>query len=147
MKMKLWGLQRWILTFNLPRKVLQIYSDIWLPDLDDSEKCDSSLFNIRLNCNQKNAVIFSQLSFSSNNCSVQYLLHYLYRYFIKFFIDLLIQNRQKFSRLNRIQRNVKFMIKGTFEIQDDSHKLKIHSDFETTCVKERIVPRFPLKSS
>lgn len=147
MKMKLWGLQRWILTFNLPRKVLQIYSDIWLPDLDDSEKCDSSLFNIRLNCNQKNTVIFSQLPFSPNNCSIQYLLHYLYRYFIKFFIDLLIQNRQKFSWLNRIQRNVKFMIKGTFEIQDDSHKLKIHSDFETTCVKERIVPRFPLKSS
>ena len=32
----------------LPRKVLQMYSDIWLPDLD-SEKWLSSLFNIRLN--------------------------------------------------------------------------------------------------
>lgn len=143
MKMKLRALQRCVLTFNLPRKVLQIYSDIWLPDLDDSEKCDSSLFNIRLNCNQKNILIFSRLPFLPDNCSMQYLLHYLYidlyyiyRYFIKFFIDLLIQNRRKFSWLDRIQRNVKFMIKGTFEIQDDSHKLKIHSNFVITCVKE-----------
>lgn len=136
MKMKLRGLQRWILTFNLPRKVLQIYSDIWLPDLDDSEKCDSSLFNIRLNCNQKNIVIFSQLTFLPNNCSMQYLLHYLYRHFIKFFIDLLIQKCHEFSWLNRIQRNVKFMTKGTFEIQGDSHELKIHGNFVTTRVKE-----------
>lgn len=136
MKMKSRASQRCILTFNLPRKVLQIYSDIWLPDLDDSEKCDSSLFNIRLNCNQKNILIFSRLPFLPNNSSMQYLLHYLYSYFIKFFIDLLIQNRRKFSWLNRIQRNVKFMIKGTFEIQDDSHKLNIHSNFVTTCVKE-----------
>ena len=33
---------------NSPRKVLQIYSEIWLPDLD-SEKWLSSLFSIRLN--------------------------------------------------------------------------------------------------
>lgn len=39
--------------FYLPRKVLQMYSEIWLPDLDDSEKCDSSLFSILLNCNKK----------------------------------------------------------------------------------------------
>jgi hypothetical protein len=37
--------------YNLPRKVEQMYSDIWFPDLLDSEKWLSSLFNIRLNCN------------------------------------------------------------------------------------------------
>lgn len=36
----------------LPRKVEQMYSDIWLPDLLDSEKWDSSLFNMRLNWNK-----------------------------------------------------------------------------------------------
>jgi len=30
-----------------------MYSEIWFPDLDDSEKCDSSLFSILLNCNEK----------------------------------------------------------------------------------------------
>lgn len=34
---------------NLPKNVEQIYSDIWLPDLLDSLKCESSLFSIRLN--------------------------------------------------------------------------------------------------
>jgi hypothetical protein len=32
--------------------VEQMYSDIWLPDLLDSLKCDSSLFSIRLNWNE-----------------------------------------------------------------------------------------------
>lgn len=35
---------------NSPKNVEQIYSDIWLPDLLDSLKWDSSLFSIRLNC-------------------------------------------------------------------------------------------------
>lgn len=38
---------------DLPKKVEQIYSEIWLPERLDSEKWLSSLFNIRLNCNQK----------------------------------------------------------------------------------------------
>lgn len=36
-----------------PKNVEQIYSDIWFPDLLDSLKCDSSLFSIRLNCNEQ----------------------------------------------------------------------------------------------
>ena len=44
-------LERYLFLY-LPRKVLQIYSDIWFPDLD-SEKWLNSLFNIRLNWNWK----------------------------------------------------------------------------------------------
>ena len=36
----------------LPKKVLQMYSEIWFPDFD-SEKWLSSLFSIRLNCKIK----------------------------------------------------------------------------------------------
>lgn len=35
----------------LPRNVEQMYSDIWFPDLLDSEKWLSSLLSILLNCN------------------------------------------------------------------------------------------------
>lgn len=38
---------------DLPKKVEQMYSEIWLPDLLDSEKWLSSLFSILLNCKQK----------------------------------------------------------------------------------------------
>lgn len=40
----------------LPKNVEQMYSDIWLPDLLDSEKWESSLFNILLNCNENETV-------------------------------------------------------------------------------------------
>lgn len=35
---------------NIPKNVEQMYSEIWLPDLLDSEKWLSSLFSILLNC-------------------------------------------------------------------------------------------------
>lgn len=38
---------------NLPKNVEHMYSEIWFPDLLDSEKCESSLLSIRLNCKQK----------------------------------------------------------------------------------------------
>lgn len=36
-----------------PRKVLEMYSDTWLPERLVSERCDSSLFSILLNCKDK----------------------------------------------------------------------------------------------
>lgn len=51
--------------------MLKIYSEIWLPDLDDSEKWLSSLFNMRLNCKQnKQELIISNVS----NATVNHLL-------------------------------------------------------------------------
>ena len=43
-----WGLESDRFISSLPRKVLQMYSEIWLPDLD-SEKWLSSLLSMRLN--------------------------------------------------------------------------------------------------
>jgi hypothetical protein len=42
--------------FDLPKNVEQMYSDIWFPDLLDSEKWLSSLFSIRLNWNRREQV-------------------------------------------------------------------------------------------
>ena len=44
---------RWYNNENLPKKVEQMYSEIWLPDRLDSEKWLSSLFSMRLNCNEE----------------------------------------------------------------------------------------------
>lgn len=38
--------------FDLPRKVVEMYSDTWFPERLISDKCDSSLFNILLNCGE-----------------------------------------------------------------------------------------------
>ena len=58
-------IQLWMQTMNTktnseyvfsPRNVLQMYSEIWLPDFD-SEKWLSSLFSIRLNCKKDTVII------------------------------------------------------------------------------------------
>lgn len=49
---------RWVkIKINLPRKVLKMYSEIWFPDFDDSEKWLNSLFSILLNCKKKHTNI------------------------------------------------------------------------------------------
>lgn len=45
------AITKYIITLDLPKNVEQMYSDIWFPDLLDSEKWLSSLFSIRLNWN------------------------------------------------------------------------------------------------
>ncbi len=37
----------------LPKNVLEMYSETWLPDLLISDRCVNSLFNIRLNCTDR----------------------------------------------------------------------------------------------
>ena len=44
-----------------PRNVLQMYSEIWLPDFD-SEKWLSSLFSIRLNCKKDSVIIITVIN-------------------------------------------------------------------------------------
>ena len=51
----------------LPRKVLQIYSEIWFPDFD-SEKWLNSLFNIRLNWNWKKILILEMILIMTPIC-------------------------------------------------------------------------------
>ena len=45
-----WKIEITDFSHHLPKNVEQMYSEIWLPDLLDSLKCDNSLFSIRLNC-------------------------------------------------------------------------------------------------
>lgn len=51
---------------NLPKNVEQMYSEIWLPDLLDSLKWDSSLFSIRLNW-----------TIRSNNITMRMMMMYI----------------------------------------------------------------------
>lgn len=41
--------------FDLPRKVVEMYSDTWFPERLISDKWDSSLFNILLNWREEKA--------------------------------------------------------------------------------------------